>query len=95
MATQAGMEVRNGRLEWTAATAEYAIETSGYVVDIGQVTPVAKKWLDQQVKAGELVKYRGYWNTLSRAHGMGPLKTIYAIVDPEAVIAAQSDRVAA
>lgn len=63
---------------WTAETAEQMIEARLAVVDIGQVTPAAKKWLEAEAKVGRLVKYRGYWDTLLTYTGMGPLKTIWA-----------------
>lgn len=64
---------------WTADTAAEMIEARGAVCDIGQVTPAAKKWLEAEVKAGNLIKYRGYWDTLSPVTGLGPLKTIWVL----------------
>jgi hypothetical protein len=71
--------------EWTAETAYEMIEARGAVVNIGQVTPVARKWLDREARAGTLIKYRGYWDTLLPCAGMGPLKTIWAL--PEVAVA--------
>ena len=68
--------------EWTADTAREMIEARGAVADIGQVTPIARKWLDREAQAGRLVKYRGYWDTLLPAFGIGPLKTIWALNTP-------------
>jgi hypothetical protein len=64
--------------QWTADTFNSALEKSGYVVDLGQIADWMKPQLAKFIKAGRLVKYRGYWNTGHAAFGMGPLKTIYA-----------------
>lgn len=65
--------------QWEAATGIAALEKSGAIVSLGQVPDWMKKQLDQQAKDGALVKYRGYWNTLSTFTGLGPLKTIWAV----------------
>jgi hypothetical protein len=79
MATQtkyrAGLDA-NG--QWEASMGDLALKQSGAIVDVGQVPAWMKKWLREQVKAGLLVEYKGYWNTLSTFTGMGPLKTIWA-----------------
>lgn len=54
------------------------IDEQGGIPDIGQFHPTVLKGLKALVKSGELVAYRGYWDSLSSAYGMGPLKTIYA-----------------
>lgn len=62
----------------TLETANQVLLEDGALVDIGQVDPELRKACERAVRAGRLVKYRGYWNTLSPHFGMGPLKTIYA-----------------
>lgn len=59
------------------------------IADIGQLGPALRRQLDRRVKSGELIKYRGYWNTLSPHWGIGPLKTIYAR-DPDAIAGDES-----
>lgn len=75
--------------QWTAETGNLAIEKHGAIVAIGQVPDWMKKQLDRQAKEGRLVKYRGYWNTLSPRHGMGPLKTIWATHEVAEVVGAE------
>lgn len=67
--------------QWTAETGNLALEQSGAIVSIGQVPGWMKKQLDAAAKAGRLIRYQGYWNTLSPIMGMGPLKTIW--IKPE------------
>jgi hypothetical protein len=62
-------------------TTEQALEviaTYGGIPDIGQISKEVARDLNARVRSGELIKYRGHWNTLSPDFGMGPLKTIYA-----------------
>lgn len=48
------------------------------VPDIGQVKGAWKRALDHEVRAGRLVKWRGYWHpTPGAPWGIGPLKTCY------------------
>lgn len=56
---------------------EQIINESGALVNVGQISPAQQRALEKCVRLGNLVKYRGYWNTLSPDFGMGPLKTIY------------------
>ncbi len=51
---------------------------SDYVANIGQLSRDDVRALDKAVKAGMLVKYRGYWNNGSPVAGYGPLKTIWS-----------------
>lgn len=71
--------------QWEAATGNLALQQNGAIVDLGQVPAWMKKQLDKQAKEGRLVKYRGFWNTLSPVMGMGPLKTIWATPEIAAV----------
>jgi len=63
--------------QWTADTANAALERSGYIACLGQVPDWMKRELDKLVRAGRLAKWRGHFNTGHRGFGMGPLKTIY------------------
>lgn len=76
--------------QWEASMGNLALEQSGAIVDLGQVPPWMKKQLDAHTKAGQLVKYRGHWDTLLTFVGMGPLKTIWAC--PEIAEAAGVER---
>lgn len=64
--------------QWEAEMGNRALREQGAIVDLGQVPVWMRKQLDAEVAAGRLAKYRGHWNTLSPAHGIGPLKTIWA-----------------
>jgi hypothetical protein len=64
--------------QWEAPLGEMALERSGLIVDIGQVPTWMRRQLDKRAKAGELFKYRGYWNAPLGGFGLGPLKTIWA-----------------
>jgi hypothetical protein len=55
------------------------IHEQGWVPSIGQIDAAACRFLDREVRAGRLAKYRGYWDSGHAAFGMGPLKTIYAL----------------
>ena len=49
------------------------------VVNIGQIGPLSNKVLNQAVRAGKLVKWRGRWFPhAGAACGIGPLKTCWA-----------------
>ena len=63
---------------YTTRSALRTIVARGGVPNIGQIDKIVAKDLDRLVRQGVLVKYRGYWNTLSPDYGMGPLKTIWA-----------------
>lgn len=65
--------------QWEESLGNLALEKHGAIVDIGQVPAWMRKQLNAQAKAGALVKYRGYWDTLLPYAGIGPLKTIWAI----------------
>jgi hypothetical protein len=52
------------------------------IADIGQVKGVWKKTLDREIKAGRIVKWRGYWFPIAGAQfGIGPLKTCYGTAE--------------
>lgn len=55
------------------------MQERGALADTGQVSVEARKWLDREVKAGRLERYKGFWNTLSPLHGIGPLKTCWRV----------------
>lgn len=78
------MTSQTSQNNFTAEVAERVLEMQGAIVDIGQVGPAMKRALERRVRSGELIKYRGYWNTLSPVWGIGPLKTIYARVPASA-----------
>jgi hypothetical protein len=59
-------------------TVERIINDAGALVNIGQISPAQQRMLERHVRRGSLVKYRGYWDTMSPHYGIGPLKTIYA-----------------
>lgn len=65
--------------QWTRETGLLALETSGAIVDLGQVPGWMRKQLDATAKTGALIKYRGHWDTLLIFTGMGPLKDIWAL----------------
>lgn len=54
---------------------------SGQIIcNIGQVGHAAARLLDKLVKAGELVKWRGYWYPQAGANfGIGPLKSCWGL----------------
>jgi hypothetical protein len=62
----------------TSQTADQVLNAQGSIVNIGQIGPELKRSLERRVRSGELIKYRGHWDTLSPDFGLGPLKTIYA-----------------
>lgn len=52
------------------------------VADIGQVEGEWKRLLEQAVRAGQLVKWKGKWfPTAGAPWGMGPLKTCYGTAE--------------
>jgi hypothetical protein len=56
-------------------------------VDIGQVGPNLRRVLDQAVRAGKLVKWRGRWYPYAgSAYGMGPLKTCWSTPETRAAL---------
>jgi hypothetical protein len=65
------------------------------IVSLGQVTPGEKRVLDQAVRAGKLVKWRGHWFPVAGCpqYGLGPLKTCWGT--PEAFAAVNIVRSAA
>lgn len=63
----------------TETDIEEMLNSDGAVVQIGQIAPAIVRKLDKAAKEGRLVKYRGYWNTMSPWFGMGPLKSIWAL----------------
>lgn len=53
------------------------------VVNTGQIDAAAQRALNREVKAGRLVRWRGFWFPVAGAsHGIGPLKTCWGL--PEA-----------
>lgn len=64
--------------QWLPEVAYAKLHDDSAIVDLGQIGPFVRCLLDRLVKQGALVKYRGYWDTLHDAFGMGTLKTIYA-----------------
>jgi hypothetical protein len=66
------------RASYTTRSALRTIVLRGGVPDIGQIDGAVARDLDRLVHQGVLVKYRGYWDTLSPDFGLGPLKTIWA-----------------
>lgn len=66
--------------QWEEKLGNLALE-KGHIVDLGQVPQWMKKQLDAHAKAGQLVKYRGHWDTLFSFVGTGPKKVIWA--EPE------------
>ncbi len=48
-----------------------------YLPDIGQLSRADIRDLNKAVKAGILIRYRGYWNSGCPIAGIGPLKTIW------------------
>lgn len=65
--------------QWTRETGLLALEKSGAIVDLGQVPAWMRKQLNETAKSGALVKYKGYWDTLTTFTGTGPLKDIWAL----------------
>lgn len=50
------------------------------IVNIGQIAPETEKNLNKLVRAGTLVKWRGYWAPVAGASwGMGPVKTCFGL----------------
>lgn len=62
---------------YTAEFFNERIAEKGYVADIGQIGPELKKRINRAIRAGTVVKYRGYWDTGHACFGMGPLKSCY------------------
>lgn len=50
------------------------------IVNIGQIAPDTEKQLNKLVRAGTLIKWRGYWYPVAGASfGIGPLKTCWGL----------------
>lgn len=71
--------------QYNTRSALRTIVARGGVPNIGQIDAVVAKDLDRLVRQGVLVKYSGYWNTLSPDFGMGPPKTIWARSMPPSI----------
>lgn len=56
------------------------------IVNIGQIAPQTVRQLDKLVRAGTLVKWRGYWYPVAGASfGIGPLKSCWGLASKYAV----------
>lgn len=80
---------------WLPELAYEALHESGFIVNLGQIGPFVERMLNRLVKQGCIVKYRGHWDTLHNAFGMGPLKTIWATPDVATFAAEFADGVRA
>ena len=50
------------------------------LIQIGQIAPETVKQLDKMVRAGTLVKWRGFWYPVAGASfGLGPLKMCWGL----------------
>lgn len=65
---------------------QQALNEQGTLVDLGQIAPAEVRALNKAAKQGQLVKYRGYWNTRLPFAGIGPLKTIWALPEVAALV---------
>lgn len=63
----------------TLGQALSVIGEHGGIPDIGQIDRTLQRELNSLVRRGSLIRYRGYWDTLSPMCGTGPLKTIWAL----------------
>lgn len=79
----------------TLQQAETMLNEQGAIVNIGQVGPTLKKALEKAVREGRLAKYRGHWDSMRAAFGIGPLKTIYALPEFAAYVAESDEQIRA
>jgi hypothetical protein len=50
------------------------------IVNIGQIAPETERKLNKLTRAGEMLKWRGYWHPVPGApFGIGPLKTCWGL----------------
>lgn len=50
---------------------DFQFAANGYIPDIGQLTPDAVLELHRRVRAGTVIKYRGFWNNGCEIAGLG------------------------
>lgn len=81
----AAVEFTNANIweEWFPETAlRDVLAGDDVVANIGQVKGAWKRQLEKEVRAGRLVKWKGYWFPIAGAsHGIGPLKTCYGTAE--------------